>query len=244
MVKSWEQMGLDRSRAIAFALMVGAAFFVLVFLVGLELHVGSLSAVLGAMAGAGASYLVSTAPKRAVEMAAFHQTLEAPSLAASSNIYLKSTSSRSKTFLMLRAEEPRLRSFLAEVRRQVLLGYDAAAAMHDAGPQGRVFSESVRTVLDSAVGVDGARVEEGGDELDAILNSGGLEDETKLPLLIAVSFFLPIMLMLFAAMTKGTGPVTIVALFVLEIVVLDITMAISRSSAGWGNTGTGRSGVR
>jgi hypothetical protein len=238
-VRSWEQVGLDNARALAFALVVGASFFLLVSIVGRELQIGAVSVVLGAMAAAGACYLVSTAPKRIVNIASFQQTLEAPSLAASSNIYLKSTSSRSKTILMLRAEEPRLRSFLAEVRKRILLGYDAQAAVQGALPDRGVFSESVRTVLSSAMGVDRARVEEGGDELDAMLNSSGLDDETKLPLLIAVSFFLPIMLMLFAAMTKGTGPVVVGGLVVLEIVILDITLAISRTSAVWAKAGEG-----
>ena len=84
------------------------------------------------------------------------QTLEAPSFAASSNIYLKATSSRSKTFLALRAEEPRLSSFLADVRRRVLLGYDASSATVGARPESHVFSESARTVINSVVGVDRA----------------------------------------------------------------------------------------
>jgi hypothetical protein len=50
---------------------------------------------------------------------------------------------------------------------------------------------------------------------------------------MAVSFFLPIMLMLFASMTKNTGPMAIVALFVVEIVILDIVLCISRNSVGW-----------
>jgi hypothetical protein len=218
----------------AFVFGVGAAFFALVVLVGVELRLGSISVVLGVMAGATAGYLVFTGPRTAVRTAAFLQTLEAPSFAASSNIYLKTTSSRSKTFLMLRAEERRLSAFLADVRRNVLLGYDAASATRNAMPQNRVFSESARTVVNSVVGVDRARVEEGSDELDGILNSSGLDEETKLPLFIAVSFFLPIMMMLFAAMTKETGPGALGALAVLEVVVLDLTLAVSGSSVGWG----------
>jgi hypothetical protein len=233
-VRSWEEVGLDQRRAIFFTLGVAASFFVLVVLVGGQLRIGSVSFVLGAMAAAGAGYLVSTAPRRIVRMAAFQQTLEAPSFAASSNIYLKATSSRSKTFLALRAEEPRLSSFLAEVRRRVLLGYDASSATVGARPESHVFSESARSVIDSVVGVDRARVEEGSEELDGILNSAGLDEETKMPLLIAVAFFLPIMMMLFAAMTKATGHVAIGALVVLEVVVLDLTLAISGSSVKWG----------
>jgi len=232
--RSWEQVGLDPTRAMVFVVGVAASFFALVLLVGEQLRIGSVSVVLGAMAAGGAGYLVSTAPRRIVRVAAFQQTLEAPSFAASSNIYLKSTESRSKTFLLLRAEEPRLKAFLADVRRRVLLGYDAPSACLGARPHDHVFSESARTVVNSVVGVDRSRVEEGADELDGILNSSGLDEETKLPLLIAVSFFLPIMLMLFAATTKGTGPVALVALFVLEFVVLDLTLAISGSSVAWG----------
>lgn len=233
-VQSWEQLGLDQRKAVGFTLGVAASFFVLVVLVGEELRIGSVSFVLASLAAATAGYLLLTAPRRIVRMAAFQQTLEAPSFAASSNIYLKSTSSRSKTFIALRAEEPRLSSFLAEVRRRVLLGYDASTATLSARPESHVFSESVRTVLNSVVGVDRARVEEGSDELDGMLNSSGLDEETKMPLLIAVSFFLPIMLMLFAAMTKGTGDAALGALVVLEVVVLDLTLAISGSTIKWG----------
>jgi len=233
-VQSWEQVGLDQRKAVVFTFGVAASFFALVAFVGEELRVGSVSFVLAALAAAAAGYLLLTAPRRIVRMAAFQQTLEAPSFAASSNIYLKSTSSRTKTFLALRAEEPRLSSFLAEVRRRVLLGYDASTATLGARPESHVFSESVRTVLNSVVGVDRARVEEGSDELDGMLSSGGLDEETKMPLLIAVSFFLPIMLMLFAAMTKGTGDAAMGALVVLEVIVLDLTLAISGSSIKWG----------
>ena len=232
-VRSWEQIGLDQRKAVVFALGTAASFFFLVVLVGEQLRIGSVSFVLGGMAGAGAGYLVSTAPRRIVRMAAFQQTLEGPSFAASSNIYLKSTSSRSKTLLALRAEEPRLSSYLSEVRRRVLLGYDAYSATLGAEPESHVFSESVKTVINSVVGVDRSRVEEGDDELDGILSSGELDEETKMPLLIAVSFFLPIMLMLFAAMTKGTGEVAMGALVVLEVIVLDLALAISGSSIKW-----------
>jgi len=236
-VQSWEQVGLDQGRALAFTACAAAAMFGIVVAVGAVLRVGSVSFVLGAMAAACAGYLVSTAPRRIVRVAAFRQTLESPSFAASSNIYLRATGSRSKTFLMLRAEEPLLGSFLAEVRRRVLLGYDATSAIAGARPESHLFSESARTVVNSVVGVDRARIEEGSDELDGILNSGGLDEETKMPIFIAISFFLPIMLMLFAAITKWNGQEAVAALVVLEVIILDLTLAVSGSSVGWGKQG-------
>ena len=227
-------MGLDPTRALTFALLMGAVLFGVVFATGELLRLGSLAAVLGLMAGGSAFFLVCTAPGRAIRVAAFRQTMEAPSFAAASNIYLKSTASRSKTLLMLRAEEPRLRALLTEARRSVLLGYDASAAIEGAVPEDHVFSESVKAVIGSVSGAERARVEEGSEELDAMLNSSGLDEETKLPLFIAVAFFLPIMLMLFAAVTKGTGPVAMGALVVLELVILDIALAVSSSGSHLG----------
>lgn len=232
--ESWERMGLDPRKAVLVSLAVAAAFFSGVLLVGEELGMGTVAVVLALLSSAVAGYLVATAPRRTMRLAAFRQTLEAPSLAASSNIYVRSTSSRSKTFLMLRAEEGHLGRYLAEVRRRVLLGYDVPSAARAAVPQDHIFSESVKTVMESVVGVDGSRAEDGGDEMDGLLSSSGLEEETKLPLFIAVSFFLPIMLMLFAAMSKETGAAALGALVVLEVIVLDLALTVSGSSVAWG----------
>jgi len=207
--------------------------FALVALVGGLLNLGTVSFLLAGMTSGAAAFLVSSAPRRIVSRITFQQTLEGPAFAASSSIYLRSTSSRSKTLLMLDAEEPQLRSFLAEARRKILTGFDAGVAVRDGRMEEHVFSETVRSVLHSIVSVERGKFESGGEELEGILNSLALDDETKLPVFMAVSFFLPIMLMLFAAMTKNTGPMAIVALVVVEIVILDIVLCISRNSVGW-----------
>lgn len=231
--RSFDELGLDPRRAFALVAAASSVFFGVSMLVGFELRLGSVSVLVALFAGAGAGYLLSTAPRRALKMAAFRQALDAPSLAAAANIYMRSTCSKAKTFLMLRAEEPLMESFLIDVRRRLLLGYDASYAVKAAGPEGHLFSESVRTVVGSVSGADRARVEEGADELDGMLASSGLEEETKLPMFIAVSFFLPIMMMLFAAMTKETGPAPMLALLVLELVVLDLAFSLSGSSVSW-----------
>jgi len=230
---SWEQVGLDRKRATAFVGGIALALFASTTILGLWIRLGSVSFVLGSAAAAASAYLLATAPRRNVRIAAFEQTLEAPSFAASSNIYLKSTSSRSKSLLLLRAEEPHLRYYLTEVKRRVLLGQDPPSATMGALPKSHVFSESTKTVLDSVVGIDRARVEEGSEELDGMLSSGGLDEETKLPVLIAICFFLPIMVMLFAALTKQTAISSLGGMAVLEIIILDLTLAVSGNSVSW-----------
>ena len=232
-VRSWEQVGLDQGKTLFFVSLLGASFFALIILVGALLKLGAISAILGGLIAAAAGYLVSSAPKRIVSRIAFQQTLEGPAFAASSSIYLRSTSSRSKTFLFLWAEEPRLQSFLAAMKKKILTGYDSAAGLRDKRMETFVFSESVMSVLNSIVSVDKGKLESGPEELDGMLTSMNLDDETKLPLLMAVSFFLPIMLMLFAAMTKNTGPIAMVAMAVFEIVVLDIVSSISSNPVVW-----------
>ncbi|MDG7022830.1 MAG: hypothetical protein JRN07_05455 [Nitrososphaerota archaeon] len=235
--ESWDRLGLDQARAAGFVLTASAVLFLIVATAGSQLGAGAGSAILAAMAACGAAYLLATSPRRTIRAAAFQQTLESPSLAASSNIFLKATGSRSKTLLMVRSEEPLLRAFLSDLRRRVLLGYDAPAAARGADPSRHLFSESATAIVDSVVGADRAWVDEGGEELDMILGSSGLDDETKLPVLMAVAFFVPIMLVLFAAIAKETGPVSVAALFVVELVIVDLTLAASSSAAGWEGEG-------
>lgn len=231
--ESFEELGLDPRRVLLLVAAVSSGFFAIAILVGYELRLGTVTFLVASLSGMGAGYILSTSPRRKVKTSAFRQTMEAPSLAAAANIYMRSTSSRTKSLLMLRAEEPLMASFLLEVRRRLLLGYDAPSAVEGAEPQTHLFSESVRTIVDSVSGADRVRIEEGADELEGMLSSSGLEEETKLPLFIAVSFFLPIMTMLFAAMTKETGPAPLLALLVLEVVVLDLAFSLSGATVSW-----------
>jgi len=230
--ESWDKAGLDTKRGLAVVSAMSLAFFAAVLAACLVLRAGPASFALAAVAAVGAAYLVSTYPKRMIGLATFRQTLDAPSFAASANIYLLSTS-RARALITLRAEEPLLSRFLKDVRRRVLLGFDASTATKGADPQRHVFSESAKSVVSSLAGAERARVEEGSEELEGILSSGTLEDETKLPVFIAVSFFLPIMLMLFASMAKQTSPAAIAALLVVEVVALDLSLSVAGSTDGW-----------
>ena len=53
------------------------------------------------------------------------------------------------------------------------------------------------------------------------------KEETKFPVFLTISFFLPIMLMLLAALGHHTDPVAMVSLTFLELVVLDLALALS-----------------
>jgi hypothetical protein len=236
---SWEKIGLEPRRGVTVVLAISASFFLAVLgAAEVLLRAGPASLAIAALSAAASGYIVSTYPKRTIGLATFRQTLEAPSLAASANIYLTSTS-RARSLLELRAEEPFLSRFLEKVRRSVLLGYEASAATERSDPRGHVFSESARSVVSSVTGADRARIEEGNEELEGIVSSTSLDEETKLPAFIALSFFLPIMLMLFDAVARQTSPPAIVALLVVELVVLDLALSLSGSAAIWRGAGRG-----
>jgi hypothetical protein len=64
-------------------------------------------------------------------------------------------------------------------------------------------------------------------ELDGIQSSSALGEETKVPVFVAVSFFTPIMLVLFSALTKNTGVFALLSVLFLQIILLDLVYTIS-----------------
>ena len=66
-----------------------------------------------------------------------------------------------------------------------------------------------------------------GEELESVFAATSLGDETKVPVFIAVCFFAPIMLLLFAVLTRSTTPLELGELVVLELILLNIAFAFS-----------------
>jgi len=187
--------------------------------------IGQLAAVFGVVVGAASGYTAAAFPKRALERSAILQAREAPTLAASGAVYLQGTGSKSKTVLMLHSEEPLLSSVLDDMKRQTLLGIDARETLR--GLEDRVQSESALRILRSIVRAQGERLQDEGEELEIAVRSSVSGEETKFPVFMTIAFFLPIMLMIFAAMEHHADPVAIVSLAFLEIVVLDLALSIS-----------------
>ena len=222
--RSWDVLGLDRRRMV---LIVGAIAIAPAAGVGLATfsYVGQLSWVLGAVVGAAAAYTTAAVPQRALEKSALLQARESPTLAASGAVYLQGTGSKAKTVLMLHSEEPLLSSVLEDMKRRTLLGNDAAGSLKRS--EAMVRSESVLRILRSIARAQGERLQDEGEELESVVRSSVSGEETKFPVFMTISFFMPIMLMLFAAMEHHTDPVAIVSLAFLEVVILDLALSIS-----------------
>lgn len=220
---SWSALGLDSTRMVATALAVGAG---VAFLVGVAAGevLGESSWAFGAALGAAASYTVASEPKRALERSAILQAREAPALAASAAVYLQSTGSRARTTLMLRSEEPLLRSLFERARRRTLLGLDPGESLRD---EALVRSDSAAMIIAAVGRAQGERLSDEGDEVQGIVSGAVSVEETKFPAFLTVCFFAPIMLMLLAAIGHHDNPVSVAGLSLLEVVVLDIVLSFS-----------------
>ena len=221
---AWDEMGLARGRmkSLVALSVVGPALAV-----GLatEPIVGQIAYLLAVVVGAASGFTVASLPRHELERSALIQAGEAPALAAAGAVYLQGTGSKSKTILMLKSEEPLLSSALGAMKKGTLLGVDSSETLR--GVEDRVQSESVLRVLNSIVRAQGARLQDEGEELESAVKESSSGEETKFPVFLTISFFLPIMLMIFASMEHRVDPVAMVTLAFLEVVVLDLALSLS-----------------
>jgi hypothetical protein len=213
----------------AIAATVGLCAGVAAYAVASQL-LGGVSPVISLAVAAGFTYLVLSTPRRILLASALAQAREAPVLAASATLHLQTTRSRSKTLLMIQAQDEELNDYLRAVRRRIILGIDAHAAVRgkdDDGGDAHPASESVQRILQSISEFSGGKITTGSVELEGIQSSSALGEETKVPVFIAVSFFTPLLLILFSALSKNTGLLALISILLLEVIILDLTYSIS-----------------
>ena len=153
------------------------------------------------------------------------QAREAPVVAASAAVSLRATGSNSRALMLLRCEEEELAGTLERAKRMVLLGHAPKETIVESAAE--IASESVSEALLSMVSREAGSIEDVGEELESVFAATSLGDETKVPVFIAVCFFAPIMLLLFAVLTRSTTPLELGELVVLELILLNIAFAFS-----------------
>jgi hypothetical protein len=207
----------------AFAVSAGVAtaVCVTVFTIGI---LGGVSVLLAAAVGSVATYVVASLPKRSLERSALLQAKESPELAASAAVYLQSTGSRSRTILMLHSQEPRLAGLVERAKKYTLLGLDASAAF--AGSEA-VRADSTAAILAAVTRAQGEKLADGGEELDGMVRASLASEETKFPIFLTVSFFLPIMLMLLVAVGHHDGAPAVLSLAAVEVLILDLVLSFA-----------------
>jgi hypothetical protein len=225
----WDELGIDARRMAA---IVAAVSLLTGSIVALVAHpiLGDLGVLLAVVAALGSAYSVAALPRRSREWSSVQQAREVPALAAAAAVYLQSSGSKCKTLLMLRSDEPRLAGALAELRRTTLLGIDPGESYSRLG--GRVESESASKVLASVIRSQTDKLSDEGEELEGMVNASLAKEDTKFPVFLTICFFIPIMLMLLAAIEHHTDPLSMLSLTFLEVVVLDLSLVLASTERG------------
>jgi hypothetical protein len=220
---------LDRTKLILLALVIAA-----LSVVGINSTIGE---VLGSSAlefefvvGVVVFYVVLSLPSRLTQAEAFSQSREAPALAAMASITLEVTHSRSSTMMMLRSTNPGVSAILHEIRRSILLGNNVESATADT--VSKLASYSAANALTKTATLRPESIKESELESLGLMNTFELEKETKLPLFTTACFFVPILLLLFAAFSHLGDPKMMIELTGLQIVTLDLAYYFSSSARG------------
>ncbi len=225
-VASWEHFSLDPRKLLAIAVAFAAATGSVVLVITEGVFGGGAIGV-ALLVSAISCYVILSMPRRILDTASLSQSKEAAVLAASGSANYEATHSRSRSLLLLTSGDTEIEATLARAKRDVLLGHEPSEALERA--KGRLSSYSARNVLSSIGSMAPSLIAERGEETSGISQASSLAEESKLPLFMAVAFFAPIMLILFAVLTHQEDPRSFGELLIAQFAILDIAFYFSSS---------------
>jgi hypothetical protein len=221
---SFDRLGIDAKRLLAVALGIGTGVAFLFEALG-EPALGSAATELGIATASVVAYMVMTLPRRIAESTALSQAQESPTIAVLASAILGATHSRSRTFLMLRAENPELALVLDRIKRAILLGYPLPRAVDSTAQS--LASYTAADALTKVATLSTESIEESDQERGGIVKALEMAEETKLPLLMTACFFVPILLLLLAAFSHLEDPRNLALLLGLQVLLVDVVFHFS-----------------
>ena len=228
-IASYDHLDLSAARIMALGFVVsGAAGGALEFALGGALGGATGPTVL--MIAALVFYIVATTPRRRLDRERVSQARESLLLSVGSTACLKGTGSRSKTLIMLRPRDQSLASAGARGARMVLLGTPVETAALEASRE--LASYSAAGALRGVASLKPADFGAGDEETRGLASSSELYRETKLPMLMTVCFFSPILLVLYAIFSHSYDPARLIELVALEFVLVDLALFFSSVDRG------------
>jgi hypothetical protein len=217
---SLDHFGLSAWRVAAVALASSSASWLVADLAFGDALGGAGSLVLF-MVAAAVFYIVATTPRRLLDMGRVSQAKEAVLLASSSKALLEVTRSRSRSVLLLRARDRDVAAAVTRASRAILLGESVTRSV--GGVSGSLASYAVAAALRGLAEPMKGRPDPDDEEARGLAGSAALSRETKVPMVMTVSFFTPIMLLLYTVLTHSYGAVRLAELAAFELAVLDLT---------------------
>ena len=175
--------------------------------------------------GALVFYFVLSFPRRLADSQRIAEARESPLLSASAAACLAVTGSRSRTIVFMRPRDPTLRAGMKEAGRKILLGTRADRALESSAQS--LVSYTAAAVFRGLGAFAPEGVEQGDEEAQGLALSTDLSRETKVPMLMTVCFFTPILLILYAVFSHTYGASDLAELASLEFIVLDLAFFLS-----------------
>jgi hypothetical protein len=186
---------------------------------------GSASTLVLFVLAAAVFYIVVTTPRRLLDRQRVNQAREAVLLASSSKALLEVTMSRSRSVLLLRPRDGALAAAVGRASKLLLLGESAGRAVGEASEG--LASYTAAAALRGLAQPRKMGAEPDDEEARGLAGSAALSRETKVPVFMTVSFFAPIMLLLYAVLSHTYGAGRLAELAAFELIVLDLAFYLS-----------------
>jgi hypothetical protein len=215
-------VSLARIAALAGAVSAGAALLTRT-ITGEALGEGRDGAAL--IVGALVFYCIISAPRRIADSQRLAEARESPMLSASAATCLAVTGSRPRTILIMSPRDPVLKASLRDAGRKILLGTRADKALESSAQD--LVSYSALAAFKGLASFTPEGVVQGDEEVQGLASSSDLSRETKVPMLMTVCLFAPVLLILYAVFSHTYGAVSLAELASLEFIVLDLAFFLS-----------------
>lgn len=215
-VSPWRLAGVGVGAAAAAAVATG-------FVAGDSL--GEARDAAAGIVGALVFYIVLSTPRRLVDERRVSQARESTLLSASAAACVAVTGSRPRALILLRPGEGTLASSLKDAGRSVLLGTRVERAVEASARE--LSSYSAAAAFRGIASYAPAAIDQGDEESRGLASSSDLVRETKIPMMMTVCFFAPIMLTLYAIFSHSYGAVRLAELAAFEFVAVDLAFYLS-----------------
>ena len=175
-------------------------------------------------------YLVVTTPRRAMGRERELESKESVLLSTSARACLAVTGSRPRTLVMLRSKEKGTERARNAAARLVLLGTRVEDALEEASAS--LVSYSAAAAFRGLAALRPEGLEGRDEESNGLASARELSRETRIPMLMTVCFFSPILMVLYAVFSQSYSPTSVSELAALELIVVDLAYFLTSAEGG------------
>lgn len=224
-----DSYNIDKKKFVLFILSVSISVFTISLFITLQL-IGETGIIVSTFISLTSGYIVATEPLRDARYKGLIQSSEAGIFSSFINTSNIVSGSRTRPILLLHSEDFSFSNELKEVKRFIMLGNSLETSFGRI--EKRVFSSSLFSSITSYVSRSGRRRIEYEYEYSSYLSSSMIEQETKVPIFVAVVFFSPILLTFLSVIAHIYSTIELFYLFLLNLLLSDVAYFYSSTERG------------